>query len=176
MRTFVTYTFFLLFTYLSFGQNNSFLESRNGFRNIRLGTSVDNYPEFKIKNESNTDLFKLSMNSKTTHVYKGNDTDKIKTARILFIYLIAENNIIAEIRVITEKVLNVYSTLQNAYGKPADMQGTKLIWRTDKIECSIEGDNTPIPGYHIRYKSTSQERSQINELKEKAEREAQAEL
>ena len=122
------------------------------------------------------DLFKLSMNLKTSHVYKGNDNDKIKSAKILFIYLLTENNIITEIRVVTQKVLNVYSTLENAYGKPTDKQGTKYIWRTDKIECSIEGDNTALPGYHIRYKKNSVERNQLTELMEKAKKEAQSEL
>jgi len=82
-----------------------------------------------------------------------------------------QDNRIAEIRIVTEKVLNVYSALQNAYGKPADVQGTKLTWWAGKIECSIEDDNTQIPGYHIRYKSISQVRIQLNELREKATRE-----
>ncbi len=113
------------------------------------------------------------MNQKSTHVYKGNENDKINSARILFIYLITENNIITEIRVVTEKVLNVYSTLERAY---AVEQGTKFIWRTNKIECSIEGDNTQIPGYHISYKMISKERKQISELREKLKTEAQSEL
>jgi hypothetical protein len=175
-RNLAILVFCISFSCLSFGQDYTFLESKNGFRNIRLGTSVDNYPEFKLKNEANIDLFKLSMNLKTSHVYKGTDHDKIASARILFIYLITENNIITEIRIVTEKVLNVYSTLENAYGKPTDTQGTKLIWRTDKIECSIEGDNTQLPGYHIRYKALSKERVQLNELREKSKKEAQAEL
>jgi hypothetical protein len=176
MKKFIILALFTFFTCLSFGQDFTFLDSKNGFRNIKLGTSVSNYPEFKLKNESNMDLFKLSMNLKTSHVYKGTEHDKIKSARILFIYLITENNMVTEIRVVTEKVLNVYSILESAYGKPTDTQGTKLIWRTNKIECSIEGDNTQIPGYHIRYKSMSKERTYLNELMEKSKKEAQAEL
>jgi hypothetical protein len=176
MKNFFILAFSIFLTCLSFGQDYTFLDSKNGFRNIRLGASVNNYPEFKLKSESNIDLFKLSMNLKTSHVYKGTDHDKITSARILFIYLVTENNIITEIRVVTEKVLNVYATLESAYGKPTDTQGTKLIWRTDKIECSIEGDNTQIPGYHIRYKTISKDRSQLNELMEKSKKEAQAEL
>ncbi len=176
MKTFITVTLFVFFTNLSFGQDYIFLDSKYGFRNIKLETSVNNYLEFELKNESNKDLFKLSMNQKSTHVYKGNENDKINSARILFIYLITENDIITEIRVVTEKVLNVYSTLKRAYGKPTDEQGTKFIWRTNKIECSIEGDNTQIPGYHISYKMISKERKQISELREKLKTEAQSEL
>ena len=176
MKTFIATATLILFTCLSFGQDYTFLDSKYGFRNIKLGTSVNNYPEFKIKSESNMDLFKLSMSLKTSHVYKGNDNDKIKFARILFIYLITENNVITEIRVVTEKMTSVYSILENAYGKPTDKQGTKFTWRTNKIECSIEGDNTQIPGYHIRYKEISKERIQINESMEKMKKEAQSEL
>lgn len=176
MKKFATFAL-LVFSCLIFGQDNSFLETKNGFRTIKLGTSADQYPEFKLKNEANLELFKLSMNFKTTHVYKGNANDKIKTGRILFIYLITDDkNIITEIRVVTEKVLSVYSTLQNAYGKPTDSAGTKLIWRTDHIECSIEGENNQLPGYHIRYKSISNDRQLIYGLMKKTKAEAQAEL
>lgn len=157
-------------------QDYTFLESKNGFRNIKLGTSVNNYPEFKKKDESNSNLFKFSMDFKTSHVYVGTDKDKIKTAKILYIYLITENNIVSEIRVVTEKVLSVYSILENAYGIPTDKQSSKWIWRTDSIECSLEGDDSQIPGYHIRYKSIPKERKELNELKARYKREAQAEL
>ena len=176
MKTFVTLIFFVLFTCQSFGQDYTFLDSKYGFRNIKLETSVNNYPEFKLKNESNKDLFKLSMNLKTTHVYKGNDNDKISSGRILFIYLITEDNMITEIEVVTEKVGNIYSTVERAYGEPTYKQGTKFVWRTNKIECSIEGYDTQIPGYHICYKVVPKERKQINELKEKLKTQAQSEL
>ncbi len=100
----------------------------------------------------------------------------ISCVRVVASNIITENDIITEIRVVTEKVLNVYSTLKRAYGKPTDEQGTKFIWRTNKIECSIEGDNTQIPGYHISYKMISKERKQISELREKLKTEAQSEL
>jgi hypothetical protein len=175
MKT-LTLQIFIFMACFSYGQEYSFLDSRNGFRNIRLGTLVSDYPQFREKDASNMDFFKLSMNLKTSHVCVGAEKDRIGTARILFIYLIAENSLISEIRVVTEKVLDVYSTLENAYGKPTDRQGTKLTWRTDGIECSIEGDNSPIPGYHICYKVLSKARKELNALKALARKKAQAEL
>lgn len=176
MKTYIICILLLLFTCLSFSQDYTFLESKNGFRNIKLGAPVADYPEFTVKSESNMELFKLSFNSKTTHVYKGTEKDKIKTAQILFIYLVTENNLITEIRIVTQKVLSVYSTLRNAYGKPTSTWGKTLTWRTDTIECSIEGDDNNIPGYHIRYRRPSETFRQINENIAKAKKEAQAEL
>lgn len=166
----------LLFTWFSYGQEFTFLESKYGFRNIKLGTSVAQYPEFILKNETNKTLFKWSMDSKTSYVYVGTESDKIKTAKILFIYLVTENNRIIEIEVVTEKVLNVYYILKSAYGNPSSEAGSKWIWRTDSIECSIEGDGSEIPGYHLVYKLISNERKKLNELKSKSVKEAQAEL
>ncbi len=167
---------FLLFTWFSYGQEFTFLESKYGFKNIKLGTSVALYPEFILKNDSNKTLFKWSGNSKTSHVYVGKESDKIKTAKILFIYLVTENDSITEIEVVTEKVLNVYSILKNAYGNPSSGVGSKWIWRAESIECSIEGEGSEIPGYHVVYKMISNERRKLNELKSKNKKEAQAEL
>lgn len=60
------------------------------------------------------ELFKFSMNAKSTHVYKGNDNDKISSGRIPFVYLITEKNMVKEIRVVTEKVENVYGIVERA--------------------------------------------------------------
>lgn len=176
MRTLYIQVLILFVSYLSYGQDYTFLNSKNGFRNIKLGASLDNYPEFIRKDELNANLFKLSMDIKTSHVYVGKEKDKIKTAKILYIYLITENNLILEIRVVTEKVLSVYSILQNGYGTPTDKWGARWTWRTDSIECTIEGDDNQIPGYHIRYRGISKNRKILNDMKEKYKKEAQAEL
>ena len=171
---------FILLFFLSFGdvkgQDCTFLESKNGFREIKLGTSVENYPEFKRKDNSNVKLFKLSLNSKADYVYVGTNDDKIKTAKILFIYLTTINDIITEIKVVTEKVLNVYSILASAYGEPTTKQGNKWIWRTNTIECSIEGDENAIPAYHIVYKELSNQRLELIKMKLESAKKAQAEL
>lgn len=158
------------------GQECTFLESKNGFREIKLGTSVKNYPEFRPKDNSNVELFKLSMNPKTNYVYVGTNDDKIKTAKILFIYLTTTNDIITEIKVVTEKVLNIYTILATAYGEPTTKNGNKWIWRTNTIECSIEGDENAIPGYHIVYKEMSNQRLELIKMKLESAKKAQAEL
>jgi hypothetical protein len=175
MKSIVTLIFFLS-SLIGLGQDYNFLESKNGFREIKLGTSVANYPEFKRKDNSNAELFKLSLNSKADYVYVGSNDDKIKTAKILFIYLTTNNNIISEIKVVTEKVLNVYAILNSAYGEPSSKQGNKWIWKTNNLECSIEGDQNTIPGYHIVYKDISNEHKELKEMKLNLTKKAQSEL
>ncbi len=176
MKTKILRILILFFTCLSYSQDYVFLESKNGFRNIKIGTSVDNYPEFKAKDNSNVDAFKWNIDTKANFVYVGTEKDKIKTAKIIYIYLTTENNIIREIRVVTEKVLSVYIILKNAYGNPTKEYNSRWIWQTNNIECSIEGDGSQIPGYHIIYKEISKARKELNELKAKSKKEAQAEL
>lgn len=175
MKSIVILFFFLLSGVVK-GQDCTFLESKNGFRDIILGTSIKNYPEFKPKNNSNAELFKMSMNPKTDYVYVGTNDDKIKTTKILFIYLTTTNDVITEIKVVTEKVLNVYLILAAAYGEPTSKLGNKWIWRTNTIECSIEGDEIAIPGFHIVYKELSNQRLELIKMKLEATKKAQAEL
>lgn len=169
------FLFFLMVT--AHAQDCSFLDSKNGFRHIKLGSKASEYPEFQQKTETNLELFKLSFNFRTTHVYQGSDSDKLASAKILFIYLIAENDLITEIRIVTQKVLGVYSTLEAAYGEPTRKQGAKLTWTTDKVECSIEGDdNIHWPGYHIRYRDVSEDMPELKKMKGEQKTKARSEL
>ncbi len=168
--------FIFCFSYVTFGQECNFLDTKNGIRNIKLGTSIIDYPEFQKREESNAALFKLSMNAKTNYVYVGSENDQLSGAKILFIYLIVDDSKISEIKIVTQKVMSVYSTLKLAYGEPTQKYNDKLIWRTNRIECSIEGDWSQVPGYHITYKAVSDARKELNNHREKLAKEAQDEL
>lgn len=160
-------TFILIcFSTLAYGQECNFLDTKNGFRNIKLGASIVDYPEFQKRQESNADLFKLSMNAKANYVYVGTENDQLSGALILFIYLIIDDTKISEIKIVTQKVMSVYSTLKFAYGEPSQKYSDKLIWRTNHIECSIEGDWSEVPGYHITYKQISGARKELIAHKE----------
>ena len=50
---------FLLFSSTFFSQECSFLNSQNGFRNIKLGENIKNYTQFELKNDNNLELFKI---------------------------------------------------------------------------------------------------------------------
>ncbi|MBA4155393.1 hypothetical protein [Flavobacterium sp.] len=167
---------FLLFSSTFFSQECSFLNSQNGFRNIKLGENIKNYPEFELKNDNNLELFKLSFNSETDYVYVGNENDEISSTKILFIYLNVKDKKIERIHIVTQKVEGLYYILKNAYGETSTEYGKKWIWRTENIECSIEGDDNNIPGYHIIYNYLSEDRKILNERKTKRSKEAQAEL
>lgn len=176
MKFLILKIIFSCFTCYTFSQECNFLDTKNGFRNIKLGTSIVDYPEFQKREESNAVLFKLSMNAMANYVYAGTDNDQLSGAKILFIYLIVADSIITEIRIVTQKVLSVYSTLKLAYGEPTQKYNDKLIWRTNLIECSIEGDWSQVPGYHITYKVISDTRKELNYRREKSAKEAQKEL
>ncbi len=167
---------FLFFSSVFFSQESSFLSYRNGFRNIKLGENIKNYPDFELKNDSNFELFKLSFNSGSNYVYVGQENDKISSTKILFIYLNVNNDKIERIHIVTQKVSGLYYILKNAYGDTSTEIGKKWIWRTDNIECSIEGDDSNIPGYHIIYNYLSEDRIKLNEIKSKRTKESQNEL
>lgn len=169
--------FILLFiNSILYSQECSFLDSKNGFRNIMLGESIKNHSEFKLKQDDNLELFKLSFNKESNYVYVGKENDKIGTAKILFIFLNVSDDKIERIHIVTQKVFSLYTILKNAYGYTAMEFGKKWYWRTNKIECSLEGDDTNIPGYHIIYNYLSEDRIKLIELKTKKRKEAQAEL
>lgn len=169
--------FILLFiNSILYSQECSFLDSKNGFRNIMLGESIKNHSEFKLKQDDNLELFKLSFNTESNYVYVGKENDKIGTAKILFIFLNVSDDKIERIHIVTQKVFSLYTILKNAYGDTSMEFGKKWYWRTNKIECSLEGDDTNIPGYHIVYHYLSEDRIKLIELKTKKRKEAQAEL
>lgn len=169
--------FILLFiNSILYSQECNFLDSKNGFRNIMLGESIKNHSEFKLKQDDNLELFKLSFNTESNYVYVGKENDKIGTAKILFIFLNVSDDKIERIHIVTQKVFSLYTILKNAYGDTAMEFGKKWYWRTNKIECSLEGDDTNIPGYHIVYHYLSEDRIKLIELKTKKRKEAQAEL
>lgn len=176
MKLSIIHIILICVSYLAHGQDCNFLDTKNGFRNIKLGTSISDYPEFQKREETNAALFKLSMNAKANYVYVGNENEQLSGAKILFIYLIINDTKISEIKIVTEKVLSVYATLKFAYGEPTQKYNDKLIWRTNQIECSIEGDCSQVPGYHITYKKISDPRKELIILKEKSVKEAQKEL
>ncbi|MFD2909680.1 hypothetical protein ACFSX9_13160 [Flavobacterium ardleyense] len=167
---------FLFFSSDFFSQESDFLSFRNGFRNIKLGENIKNYPDFELKNDRNLELFKLSFNSGSNYVYVGQENDKISSTKILFIYLNINNDTIERIHIVTQKVSGLYYILKNAYGDTSTEIGKKWIWRTENIECSIEGDDSNIPGYHIVYNYLSEVRIKLNEIKSKRSKEAQNEL
>lgn len=166
----------LLFSATLFSQDCNFLSSQNGFRNIKLGGTIKDHPEFVLKDDRTTALFQLSFNSSLNYVYVGKETDMIGSAKILFIYLNVNNDTIERIHVVTQKEFGLYSILKNAYGATSFEYGKKWIWRSDTIECSIEGDDNNIPGYHIVYSYLSDVRIQLKERASKRSKAAQMEL
>lgn len=176
MNNIKTTFLFLFISSLLFSQECNFLDYKNGFRNIKLGENIKNYPEFKIKKDSNLELFKLSFNAESNYVHVGNENDKIGTVKILYIFLNVTDEKIERIHIVTQKEFGLYYVLKNAYGDTSMEFGKKWFWRTNKIECSIEGDDTNIPGYHIIYKYLSEDSIKLIEVKAKRSKEAQAEL
>lgn len=165
--------FFLPYGY---AQDCNFLESQNGFRNIKLGSDVNNYPDFVKKDRNNEDLFKNSIRSDAEYVYVPRKEEKIGTANILYIYLVTDKQKIGETVVISQKVASVYYTLKLAYGEPQITSGSNWTWKNRSVSCTIIGDNSALPGYYITYKNLSSLHNAIRELKEKSVIEAQNQL
>ena len=152
--------FLFVFSASTFAQECNFLDERNGFRDIKLGTEISNYPEFVKKDGTNVNLFKY--NNRADYVYVGKESDKISNTNILYIYLILKDNLVNEITVFTHKEVNLYSVLKFAYGEPTSKTDDQWVWNTHKVRCTLEGGNsTTIPGCYIRYKDVSTNYSEV---------------
>lgn len=133
MKKIIQLLILLLSLTLSYGQkfnltnSNPALEEKNGFKGIKLGSDVNNYPF--IKAENNYDAYGLYINNKyydfsvfdTSHVVdiKNNpEYQKIGNTKIYAIYISTYENKIFKIIVITEPNFDLYNDLVLIFGEP----------------------------------------------------------
>lgn len=112
-RFLVTAFTVLLIATNSFGQEQSELEKRNGFKDIKLGSIADSVKGVKLKKEfKERDIFPALLFS-VTH----EDYEKIGEVKVKDIELKAYKSLIYEIAVVTEKDPRLMKALESLYGK-----------------------------------------------------------
>lgn len=151
----------LLFFSKSFSQDIKKLENNNGFRSIKLGSEIRNYPNFIKKSEQNSKYFSPWFEyDYILNLKKENDFKKIGDAEILQILAKVYNNKIYQIQIVTEKDNEVIEMLETAYGKPNfdDIKADILGWRTESgIQCEVMGRAGGYSQINIRYRDLNLE-------------------
>jgi hypothetical protein len=134
LRTVCTLTL-ALFQLISFGQENSELAARNGFKDIQLGTPVDSVPgikfkkDIKEKNEYPAQLFEVS-----NEAYESIGEVKVKKLELK-----SYKGLIYQIDVITEKDTRLMKGMEKLYGKPKYILPTDTYnWTADSLSLTFK--------------------------------------
>jgi hypothetical protein len=174
---------FIVISLNSFSQNITKLEENNGFRDIKLGSEISNYP-FAIKAERGSELFEFYVNNSYYNFNWGKEYnyvvdrsnknyERLDNEKILGVYLSVFRGKIREIMVVCEYRPSTLALLKTVYGEP---NGFWDQWSGKNIYCHY---NTPYsedkkPNFSwIRFtdKLLENEFDEENSIKEKAEKE-----
>jgi hypothetical protein len=122
--------FFFTCSLTSFSQDLTELDKRNGFKDLRLGTSIDSVKgikllkEFKERNEYPAKAFAVDHP----------DYETIGEVKVSKVELKTYKDLIYEIKVITSKDPRLMKALESLYGKADyDMKNDTYFWKTDNI-------------------------------------------
>ncbi len=121
---------FIAISLNSFSQNIQKLEEKNGFRGIKLGSDISNYPS-----ASKEKSFPYSYIDEVNYVLDiRNDSnfDRLENAKILAVYLTVFKEKIREILVVTEYKPYTLELLKLAFGEP---NGFGNQWSGKNIYC-----------------------------------------
>jgi hypothetical protein len=127
------YKILLLFAFAINGvlaQDLSELGKRNGFKDIKLGVSVDSIKGTKLKKEfKERDEFPAKLFDVENPAY-----EMIGEVPVKSVELKTYKNLIYEIHVVVEKDVRVMKALESLYGKSEyDMKGEIYFWKTTNL-------------------------------------------
>jgi hypothetical protein len=122
--------FFFAFSLNGYGQNLAELEKRNGFKDIKLGTTADSIKGIKFKKEFlERDEFPAKL-----YTVEHPDYAKIGEVNIDKIELKTYDDLIYEIIVITHKDLRMMKALESLYGKSDyDIKRETYFWKSESL-------------------------------------------
>ena len=135
-------------------QDMNFLIQQNGFRDIKLGSNINDYHDFVKKNKKNEEYFGLS-GSRYEYIYAGKKYDDINDNQILRIFVNTIDDLIFEIEVITTKDNGLENFMELAYGKPTVSTASMKGWYPGTIRCRLTGDTDLFQNYFIEYEDVA---------------------
>lgn len=188
----ITYLIFFSLSILFNAQNSSLLLEKNGFRNIKLGDNVNNYPFIYKYDELSSAYNKIidgksyTFNMNSSHVVNLEEAkyDKLGNAKILGIYIGTIDDKIFQINVITNYNFSIYQNFINLFGDPLDYshgkhKDTYSLWRYKNIDLTISANNLmqdQATYYSIEFSNTDLEKKYLEEMKINRERKKKLEL
>ncbi len=127
------YRIILLFVFTintAFAQDLTELEKRNGFKDIKLGISVDSIQITKLKKEfKERDEFAAKLFDVENPAY-----ERIGEVAVKSVELKTYKDLIYEIQVVVDKDIRVMKALESLYGKSEyDMKSEIYFWKTPNL-------------------------------------------
>ena len=121
---------FLLAFNSAFAQDLTELEKRNGFKDIKLGISVDSIQGAKLKKEfKEKDEFPAKLFDVENPAY-----EKIGEVAVKSVELKTYKNLIYEIQVVVNKDVRVMKALESLYGKSDyDIKAEIYFWKSPSL-------------------------------------------
>lgn len=132
MKTIFTFLLFLV-SFIMYGQTPAELDKRNGFKDIQLNTSVNNYEGLEFKKDIEDDLYKEAK----LYVAKNGFYESIGNIKVFDVEVKTYRDSIFQIVVTTEMNPNLYKGLKKAFGEPAfHLRQRYHHWTASKLRLS----------------------------------------
>lgn len=120
-----------LVAYSVFAQSVAELDSRNGFKDIQLGTRADSVGGARLRKE-----FTIKENVYPSQVYvvENPEYESIGDVKVRSVELGAYRNLIESITLITEKDPRLMRALENLFGAATyDAKNNQYFWRGESV-------------------------------------------
>lgn len=128
----------LFITTIGFSQNRDELDRRNGFKDLKLGMSIDSAKGAKLKKEF------LERNEFPARLYEVEHEDyaRIGEVKVNKIEVKTYKDLIYEINVIADKDARLMRALESLYGRSEyDMKNETYFWKTDNLILKFKSDS-----------------------------------
>lgn len=127
---------FLLAGDLCFAQSNPELDSRNGFKDIRLGTRADSVHGARLRKEFTE---KGNVHPSQRYEVSNSEYASIGEVKVRKLELTAYRNLIQTISVVTDKDPRLMKALESLYGLATyDAKNNRYFWKGDSLVLSYE--------------------------------------
>jgi hypothetical protein len=154
----------LLISIQSFSQDIAELDKRHGFKDIKLGFPIDSVVGYKLQKEfKEKDEFPAKLYSVENREY-----ETIGEVKVNKVELKTYNDLIYEIKVVTNKDSRLMKALESIYGKADyDVKNDTYFWKTESLILKFhsEGKNRLV----LLYISYSLQRTMKEDKNKKVE-------
>ncbi|MTI22905.1 hypothetical protein E1176_17870 [Fulvivirga sp. RKSG066] len=157
---------FILLPTIVYGQGVEELEKRNGFKDIKLTSSVSAYEGLELKKDD-VNIDETFPNS-TLYTAKKGHYESIGKLKIYDLEVYAYKDSIYQINVVTEKDPNLYKGMKKLFGEPKyGYRSEVYYWSTDKLklEYGSHSKNKIAMTYysHLMVEKRKEEKKQVVE-------------
>lgn len=131
MPRYILSAFLILMVHSLVAQSNAELDSRNGFKDIRLGTRADSVKGARLRKE-----FTVKENVYPSQMYVVDNPDyaSIGDVKVRSVELGAYRNLIESITLVTEKDPRLMRALENLFGAATyDAKNNQYFWRGESV-------------------------------------------